>query len=161
MTEINSDTILSLIVDFFSKVPGSGIDDIVSAGNKCIFVDTSYSSVAKAEVDRIMKSDPSMVPPAVDGTELGDCDDYALQVKATLTSLRRTQNIIQGGDKSPPAIAIVVAEQHALTAFITGSEGNLSLVLADASVKSQPISDDPGDATELLKYNPIIKLIYF
>jgi hypothetical protein len=108
-----------------------------------------------------MKSHPLLVPPNLEGAEIADCDDFALQMKATLTALRRTENLAQGSDRSPPAIAIVVADQHALTAFITANGADLALALADASDPTRPISDAPDDATRLFKYEPAIQLIYF
>lgn len=157
--ELDEAALLRLVHRFFRRVPDSGIRTALHARRKTVVVDAYYLPVAKATVDRVMRSNPLLIP-AGSETEVSDCDDYALQVKATITSLRRQENLLEGRNEPPPAVGIVITGTHALTAFVGTQDGEPYLALADASRSERPIVTEPAAAVPILG-EPPVRLLYF
>ena len=156
---LSGEHVIVAIRDFFREVPSSGIRTKTQARLKSILVDEVYDLVTRATVDRVMRSNPLLIPAAPE-TELSDCDDFALHVKANITRLYRQENLASGASRPPPAIGIVVTGSHVLNAFLTSQEDGHTLALADASRQQRPIVVDPADAPPILGMLPV-RLLYF
>lgn len=150
-----------VVLTLFAQVPGSGLQNIQTAGNRLCFVDNAYSPVSFAEVDRVVRSNPLLVPPSGGADELSDCDDYALQVKSILTTLKRQQNVGAAEPDAPPAIGIIISEIHAVSGFVSAGNAGLKLALIDASRPDRPVVDAPDQVADLLLGRPGIRLVYF
>jgi len=159
--DLTPESVKSLIFGFFSKIEYSGIESVDQANDIACLVDDVYTTVKQSEVIGTIKASPLLVGVAesLDGTELFDCDDYALQLKASLTALYRTKR--KTDDRiQPPAIGIIVSKSHALNVVICESTDNKpSLFLIDPSVKYPKLMSDPDSAATLLQTLPVV-LIY-
>ena len=158
---IAPERIRELVLALFARVPGSGLQGRTPAGERLLFVDRAYSPVSPAEIRRIAKANPLRTRPGAAVDELTDCDDYALQIKSVLTTLRRRRRHKPRAPDAPPAIGIVIAENHAVNAFVSATPAGLKLALMDASRSDRPIVTAPEDVAGLLLDQPAIRLVYF
>lgn len=160
--QISKDKIPRLVSDFFKKIPDSGINSITSARQKSVLVDNTYSLVFKNEIQNIIRTNPLIVPPIENhvNLEISDCDDYALQLKASLTALYRQNMINSGKIIMPPAIGIVITQNHAINIVLCrGSENSSKIFLIDPNEKNPVLTDDSEESASLLKTLPI-RLLY-
>lgn len=159
--KMDAETVFNAVVKLLSAIPGSGVHDIPSGRDVTIMADESYSTVTRAQVVRMMKSNPLLSPANLDpGDELADCDDFAMQLKAALTARARQDNLASGSYHPPPAIGIIFSMNHALSVFVgLDSNGNPTAMLVDASRREQPITGEPTEAGTLLKKMPV-RFIY-
>lgn len=158
---IAPERIRDLVLALFARVPGSGLQGRGPACEKLCFVDNAYSPVSQAEVRRIAAANPLQTPLTDFDDELTDCDDYALQIKSVLTTLRRRKRRRPDAPCAPPAIGIIIAEAHAINAFVSATPSGLQLSLIDASRPDQPIVTAAEDVAGLLLDQPAVRLIYF
>jgi hypothetical protein len=160
--QISKDRAPRLILDFFKEIPGSGIRSISFAKRKSVIVDNAYDTVSKSEVKRIIETNPLIVPPIQSQTnlEIADCDDYALQLKASLTALNRQKMISTGTIVLPPAIGIVITQNHVVNLVICGNTADTTgIFLIDPSMQKPTLVNDPAESASLLKTLPV-KIIY-
>lgn len=159
--DVTNENLIQLIHDFFGVIPDCGIKNLTDARRISVIVDNSYSTLKKGEIISTLKSTPLLAGEAElsNNSELFDCDDYALQLKATLTGLYRTKRLLTGMI-APPAVGIVITQNHALNIVVCESNGaNPEIFLVDPSVKSPKLIGDPSASLELLKTLPV-SLIY-
>lgn len=162
MELVDAGRLQALVVDLFSRVPGSGLES-ASGQDRCILlVDNVYAPVTRTDVDRIARADPLLVPaPENAQGELDDCDDYALHMKAALTTLFRQRRAASAADFGPPAVGIVISEVHAVNAFVSMVNGDATLFLIDTSRPNRPVTKEPDQVAALLLQRPAVRLIYF
>lgn len=156
--EITKESIPNMLRDFFKTIPDSGITTITHAMKRSIVVDNKYSPVSQKEILGIIKSNPLLVASSlVDANdELIDCDDYALQLKALATTLYRQRMLSGSVTLFPPAIGIIITQNHALNLVVTESkESNPELSLIDPSEKSPRFLNNPAQCAQALKILPI------
>lgn len=159
--EISKDSLIPLVRDFFSAIPDSGIKTIPDAERISTLADNSYSALQKSDIVSTLKSNPLLVSAAEssNNSELFDCDDYALQLKASLTGLFRTKRL-SNKIIAPPAVGIIITQNHALNiVFCESSNASPELFLVDPSLKSPKLVSESPAASNLLKTLPV-KLIY-
>lgn len=159
--EISKDSLIPLIRDFFRVLPDSGIKTLVDAQRVSTLVDNSYAALKKSDIISTLKSNPLLVGAAepTNESELFDCDDYALQLKASLTGLYRTKRLLNE-IISPPAVGIVVTQNHALNIVFCESGNALpECFLVDPSQKSPKLVNESSASSNLLKTLPV-SLIY-
>jgi len=159
--DVLKDNLIPLIRDFFNAIPDCGIKTLTDVRRVSVLVDNSYSSLKKAEIISMINSSPLLVGAAEMSTdsELFDCDDYALQLKASLTALFRTKRLLTG-TIAPPAVGIVITQKHALNIVICeSSNAKPEIFLVDPSLKSPKMVSDSSASSELLKTLPV-SLIY-
>ena len=158
--EITKEALPMVFRDFFKMVPDSGITSISNARRRSVIVDNKYSAVTRNEILEIIKTNPLLVPNTQpnETNELNDCDDYALQLKALTTALYR-QRMLAGEVLFPPAVGIVVTQNHALNLVITASQKELELSIIDPSETNPTFLNDPAQCQQVLKTLPI-SIIY-
>lgn len=159
--EISKDSLIPLIRDFFSAIPSSGIVTLPDTRRISALVDNSYSALKKSDIIGTLKSNPLLAGAAesFNDSELFDCDDYALQLKASLTGLFRTRRL-SIKTISPPAVGIVITQNHALNiVFCESSNASPELFLVDPSLKSPKLVSESSASSNLLKTLPV-SLIY-
>lgn len=157
--DINSDDFLGLIKDFFKDIPDSGIRTLPQADKICRMVDNVYSLVSIDDVNSMIKYHPLLHDNTIpDNAEILDCDDFALQLKAALTAFCRTKTV-NGDIMKPPAIAIVITQNHALNLFLSNVNDEKQIFLIDPSLKTPVPVSEIDMATTLLKTLPLT-LIY-
>ena len=160
--EITKDSLPTLIRDFFNKIPDSGIKSISSARRRSVVVDNLYTSVKETELFEAIRSNPLLVPrlPLNANNELIDCDDYALQLKASITALYRQKMLVTNISIFPPAVGIVITQNHALNIAICESEGGgPEVFIIDPSESSPILMNDPKVSAKALKILPV-NMIY-
>jgi len=160
--EISREVIPRLILNFFNLIPDSGIQEIDVAEARSLRVDNSYKTVSKSEVKRVIETNPLIVPPIQNQTnpDIADCDDYALQLKASLTALNRQKMISTGKIILPPAIGIVITQNHVVNLVICGNTADtIGVFLIDPSMQKPKLVDDPDESALLLKTLPV-RIIY-
>lgn len=156
--EISKDSLPKLIRDFFKKIPDSGIKSISNARRRSVIVDNIYSTTSQAELLGVIKTNPLLVPYSQrsDNNELVDCDDFALQLKASITALYRQKMLTTNLPIFPPAVGIVVSQNHALNLMISNTEtGSIEIYLIDPSSDSPTFINDAEQSAEALKMLPI------
>jgi len=159
--DVSNDSLIPLLLDFFKAIPDCGIRDLADIKRVSILVDNTYSSLKKAEVMSMLKSNLLLIgeAEAIDNSELFDCDDYALQLKASLTALYRTKRL-QTETVSPPAVGIVITQNHAVNIVLCeSSTSELEILLVDPSIKTPKMVSDASASAQLLRTLPI-SLIY-
>lgn len=160
--ELRKDILPKLIRDFFKKIPDSGIKSLTDARKRTIIVDNMYSTTSQTELLEVIRANPLLVPGAQrnEDDELVDCDDYALQLKTSITALYRQKKIATNEQIYPPAVGIVISQNHALNLMILESEtGSGEIYLIDPSSDSPTFTNDPEQSAQVLKLLPI-KSIY-
>lgn len=159
--DVSKDQLIPFIRDFFSAISDCGIRNLADTRRVSVLVDNTYVALRKSEIMSMLKSSPLLVGAAerLDNSELFDCDDYALQLKASLTALFRAKRLLDD-TIAPPAIGIVITQNHALNIVLCGSsDSDLAIFLVDPSLKSPQLVNDPTASSGLLKTLPIT-LIY-
>jgi hypothetical protein len=160
--EIMKDSLPKIIRDFFKKIPDSGIQSIPDAIERSVIVDNIYSTTNQTELLGIISANPLLVPhdQMSANIELLDCDDYALQLKASITALYRQKMVATNSPIYPPAVGIVITQNHALNLMISETEtGSREVYLIDPSSDSPTFINDPEQSAQALKMLPI-KMIY-
>ena len=161
--DVSKKDLPSLIANFFCQIKNCGIKNQREALIKSTLVDNSYSVLKKTDIANMLKSNLLLIGQAESliNSDLFDCDDYALQLKSSLTALFRTQRLLSSNSSIfPPAVGIVITQNHAINIVICESINNKPEVfLIDASLASPKLIDDPLDSARLLKTMPI-SLIY-
>ena len=156
--DISKDSVQRFIYTFFKTIPNSGIRTLNQAGRKSILVDNVYSCVAKTEIENILQTNPLLIPPIQnqENPEIADCDDYALQLKASLTVLYRQKMISTGQIIYPPAVGIVITQNHALNIVICESlPDSQGIYLVDPSMREPYLTENVEESVSLLKILPI------
>jgi hypothetical protein len=160
--EINKDSLPKLIRDFFKQIPDSGIKSLPDARKRTIIVDNKYITTSRTELLEVIRTNPLLVPGAQtnENDELTDCDDYALQLKTSITALYRQRKVTTNEQIYPPAVGVVLSQNHALNLVIIESEtGSSEIYLIDPSIDSPTFINEPGQIAQALKLLPI-KNIY-
>jgi hypothetical protein len=110
----------------------------------------------------VSQKERHIVPPIQNQTnpDIADGDDYALQLKASLTALNRQKMISTGKIILPPAIGIVITKNHVVNLIICGNTADtISVFLIDPSMQKPTLVNDPDESALLLKTLPV-KIIY-
>lgn len=162
--EISNETVAEALLAFFRSIPDCGIASKPDVFTRCRIVDNVYQPVKQQEVLEIIRTNPSMVlhAGASGSSELTDCDDYALQLKATLTGLYRNKLLAGEDVVFPPAIGIVLTQNHALNLIICESavsDHGVEVLLIDPSEAQPRFSSDPTSSQSALQTLPV-SLIY-
>ena len=158
--EITKEALPMMLRDFFKTIPDSGITTISNVRRRSVIVDNIYNTVSPDEILGIINSNPLLVTNSqlnVDN-ELSDCDDYALQLKALTTALYR-QRMLSDETLFPPAVGIIITQNHALNLVLTESDDGIRLSVIDPSETNPAFLDDPLQCQQALKVLPI-SLIY-
>lgn len=160
--QISREVIPRLILNFFNEIPDSGIQEIDVAEARSLRVDNAYKTVSKSEVKRVIETNPLIVPPIQNqpNPDIADCDDYALQLKASLTALNRQKMISTGKIILPPAIGIVITQDHVINLVICGNTADtIGVFLIDPSMQKPKLVNEPDESALLLKTLPV-RIIY-
>ena len=159
--KMDAETAFQAVVNLLAAIPASGVQDLPAGRQVTIMADEEYSTVTRTQIKGTMSTHPLLSPANVkEGDELADCDDFAMQLKAALTARARQDNQTSGIYNPPPAIGIIFSMDHALSVFVTmDGNGGIVAMLADATAPDQPITNDPAEATKLLKTLPV-RFIY-
>ncbi len=156
MADISPATVRSLITDFFSRIDGSGIRTQEDTNKRAMLADDSYSPITKSEILEIAKTHPLMVMPELEGMDIADCDDYALQLKAAATALYRSRAVAAGTACMPPAVGMLFSQDHVVNFFISRDDaGKPVLWVIDTSVKDRPVTSNADDAMSLCGTFPL------
>lgn len=161
MTDVPKGKLIPLLCDFFKAIPYCGITDLALTEEFSVLVDDVYCTLKKTEIMSMLNSSPLLVGSAEisDNSDLFDCDDYALQLKASLTALFRAKRLL-ADTIYPPAIGIVITQNHALNIVLCESNNSdLEIFLVDASLDTPKMVSNPSASSVLLRTLPI-KLIY-
>jgi hypothetical protein len=160
MSTISPDAIRACILDFFSSLGACEISTMADVRIKVMLVDDVYSPISRDEILALLRGNPLPAPAGDAKTQITDCDDYALQLKGAAVKLFRQRYCTGAGQPAPPAVAIVISQNHALNLFIEqDAQGANRIWLIDASAPELPITHDPAKAARMLK-KPPVKLIY-
>lgn len=158
---LSNDDIYPLLRDFFKKIPDSGIKTLPNLHKLSRVVDNNYSIITKSEVINTIKTNPLFIinNSLPKNAEIADCDDYALQLKSAITSLYRAKSKI-GNVLAPPAVGIVITQDHAVNIVICQTtENSYEVLLIDPSNDSPQFVSDVESLLTVLKKLPI-SLIY-
>lgn len=127
---------------------------------KVMLLDDCYSPISRDEILTLAKRNPLPALPCAAKTQITDCDDYALQLKAVAAALYRQLSFAGRAEPVPPAVAIVISQNHAVNIFIEqDAQGKNSIWVIDTSTPGLPITNDPAQAARMMK-KPPVKLIY-
>jgi hypothetical protein len=160
MATVSPDAIRECILKFFSSIGACEISTMVDARIKVMLVDDWYSPISRAEILTLASGNPMLAPPGAAKTQITDCDDYALQLKDAAVKMFRQRYCNGTGQPVPPAVAIVISQNHAVNLFIEqDAQGKNSIWFIDASTPGLPITHDPAQAAQMMK-KPPVKLIY-
>jgi hypothetical protein len=151
---------IDLILEFFSKIPGSGFGNRDDGAERICVSDHLYATVSRAEITRVNKTFPLSTTDETPRDELHDCDDYALHLKAMLMAVWRKGNR-KSASGSPPALGLLITETHALNIFVTSSGGKPKVMLCDVSNGKPIFAANASDATELMMHPPVVRWVYF
>jgi len=153
MADISSAKVREVISDFFSVIPGAAGDDLLK---KVVLVDDSYSPISRDELLALARGNLLKAPPGAPTTQITDCDDYALQLKAAANMVYRQRYFDGKAQPLPPAVAIVISQNHAVNFFIEqDSQGKNSLWFIDASAPALPPTNDPVQAAQMMRKPPV------
>lgn len=160
--DIPKKSLKKLLFEFFNEVPGSGISNIEQLSRHSLLADDVYSPVPFSVVRSIVETNPLFFhfPEPVHGTQIADCDDYALLVKSLVTAHVRQKFISTGKYKAPPAIGAVFSRTHVVNLMVgRNSQQKLSVRIFDVSDPQVPVADtltnDPIKAASLLGTLPL------
>lgn len=157
---VTSDEIPELLYRFFREIPETGLTTKSAVRKKSLIVDNLYSLVDKEILKSVVIGNPLLnFPASMQGQEVLDCDDYALQLKAAMNSLGR-QSVLSGELVYPPAVGMVITQNHALNIVVTKwGENGKRVFLIDTMVESPKLEANKDACRSLLKLMPI-KFIY-
>ena len=160
MADISPAAVRSLMADFFSSLGEYEVATMEDIQAKVVLVDDLYCTITADELRTFARGNPLMAPPGAAKTQITDCDDYALQLKASATAHYRQRFVAGTAAAVSPAVAIVISGNHALNLFIEQNEqGKNSICFIDASSPDLPTTSDPVQAAQMMKQPPV-KLIY-
>ena len=162
MAIISPDAIRERLLEFFSSLGACEIATMVDLKIKVMLVDDCYSPISREEILTLARGNPLLAPPGAAKTQITDCDDYALQLKRCGSTPCIARAVITTAEAAPvpPAVAIVISQNHAVNLFIEqDGQGKNSIWFIDASTPELPITNDPAQAARMMK-KPPVKLIY-
>jgi hypothetical protein len=160
MAAISPDAIRECILKFFSSISPCEISTMVDVKIKVMLVDDWYSPISRDEILTLARENPMLAPPCAAATQITDCDDYALQLKDGAVNMFRQRYCSGTGQPVPPAVAIVISQNHAVNLFIEQDvQGRNSIWFIDAGTPGPHITHDPSQAAQMMK-KPPVKLIY-
>ncbi len=164
--ELDRLALRDLLFGFFKKVPDSGISKMEQFTRRSLLADDVYSLVAFATVKSIVETNPLMFhfPAPVHGSQIADCDDYALLVKSLVTAHVRQKYLSTGNYQAPPAIGAVFSRSHVVNVMAgRNARHKLTVKVFDVSNPEVPFADtqteDPVEAAALFGTLPL-KWIY-
>lgn len=160
MTTISPEAIRQHILEFFSSLGGCEMTTMADVRIKVILVDDVYRPISHAELCTLARHSLVRAKPGVAKTQITDCDDSAMQLKSEANALYRESYFSGRTAPVPPAVAIVISQNHAVNLFIEqDSQGKNSIWFIDASTPELLLTNDPAQAAQMLK-KPPVKLIY-
>jgi hypothetical protein len=160
MADISPAAVRSLIADFFSSLVDYEITTMEDVKTKVMLVDDSYSPISGDELRSFARGNPLMAQPGGAKTQITDCDDYALQLKAAATVQYRQRYFSGTASPLPPAVAIVISQNHVVNLFVEqDGQGKNSIWFIDASTPDMQTTNDPAQAVQMMK-KPPVTLIY-
>ena len=155
MSDISAEAINSLIFEFFSSLEDYQMSSMEDLDTKVMLLDDSYGPVSREDMLAIAKDNPLKLPLKSQKTDLTDCDDYALQLKAIATARARQLYIVGEARPLPPAVGIVICNEHVINMFVEqGSDGAHSICFMDASTPGAPLATAPEEAARIMKKPP-------
>ena len=164
--EIDRNVLRDLLFEFFKKVPDSGISKIEHFTRRSLLADDAYSPVAFATVKSIVETNPLLFhfPAPVHGSQIADCDDYAMLVKSLLTAHVRQKYLSTGNYQAPPALGAIFSRSHVVNVMVgRNAQHRLTVKVFDVSNPQVPFADtqteDPIKAAALFGTLPL-KWIY-
>jgi hypothetical protein len=158
---VTNDEIPGLLHRYFREIPEAGFSSLTAVRKKSLIVDNVYELVDKDTLNSVVVANPLLSYPAnMQGQEVLDCDDYSLQLKASMNSLNR-QRVLAGQATYPPAVGMVITQNHALNVIISrwGESGKRVFVI-DTMLESPKLVSNKDECRTLLKLMPI-KFVYF
>lgn len=157
---VTSDELPDLLYRFFREIPETGLTSKSAVRKKSLIVDNVYDLVNKEILRSVVIGNPLLsFPVAMQGQEVLDCDDYALQLKAAMNSLGRNR-MLSGETVYPPAVGMVITQNHALNIVVTKwGESGKRVFLIDTMEESPKLESNKDACRSLLKLMPI-KFIY-
>jgi hypothetical protein len=160
MVTLSPDAIRQSLLGFFSSLGACEIATMADLKIKAMLVDDWYSPISKEEILTLARCNLLLAKPAAAKTQITDCDDFAMQLKSEAHALYRRSCFTGTAAPVPPAVAIVISQNHAVNLFIEQDDkGKNSIWCIDASRPELSITNDPAQAARLLK-KPPVKLIY-
>lgn len=160
MADISPAAVRSLIADFFSSIGECEINTMADVKIKVMLVDDTYSPISGKDILSLARDNPLKLQPGAPKTQITDCDDYALHLKDTAAKTFRQRYYNGTGHPVPPAVAIVISQNHAVNLFIEqDAQGKNSIRFLDTSTPELSITHVPAQALRMMKQPPV-KLIY-
>ena len=160
MAIISPDAIRQSLLGFFSSLGAYEIATMADLKIKVMLVDDCYTPIAKEEILTLARCNLLLSQPAAVKTQLTDCDDSAMQLKSEANALYRHSTYAGTAAPVPPAVAIVISQNHAVNLFIDQDDkGKNSIWCIDASKPELSVTKDPAQAARMMK-KPPVKLIY-
>jgi hypothetical protein len=164
--EIAKDALRDMLFDFFKEVPDSGILQLQHFTRRSLLADDAYSPVSVATLKSIIQTNPHMFhfQEPVHGSQIADCDDYAMLIKSLMTAYVRQKYLSTGNYQAPPAIGAVFSRSHVVNVMVgRNAEQKLTVKVFDVSNPQVPytdtLTDDPEQAAALFGTLPL-KWIY-
>lgn len=157
---VTNDEIPGLLYRFFREITETGFNSLTAVRKNILIVDNAYQLVDKDLLRSVIIANPLLnFPATMQGQEVLDCDDYALQLKTSMNSLNR-QSILSGQAAYPPAIGMVITQNHALNVVISKwGENGKRVFLIDTMSESPKLVSNKDECRSLLKLMPI-KFVY-
>jgi hypothetical protein len=160
MADLSPAAIRSLIADFFSTIGECEIVTLFDVKVKVMLVDECYRPISRDEMLDLARANPLEPQPDAATRQLADCDEYALHLKDMAAAQYRQHSRGGAGQPLPPAVAIVMSQNHAVNLFIEqGAGGKYSIWFIDASRPDLPTTNTPAQVVHMIKQPPV-KLIY-
>jgi hypothetical protein len=156
--ELKKDKIYKLLRDFFQRISGSGIKIIPDVYGRSVLADDVYNTVTQQEVMASINSNPLLVPnhSLSANEELFDCDDRALQLKASMMALYRQRALASNNRGYPPAIGMVFSMSHVLNIVVCeAANDGFEVFLIDPSQSSPAFINEPEQSAKALGTLPI------
>ena len=162
MVVFDRDVLKSLLLDFFRQDKWFGINAVSQINTITICVDENYCPIPKKIISDVISGNPQLFsysPDIVEG-EFFDCDDFALQLKATVTSNLRLRGLLNKKVVYPPAIGFILDQYHAINFFISQKkQDDLVVNIIDTSKPNAKPVENAVDAKDLFNTMPM-RLIY-
>lgn len=139
--------------------------EISTFRQKIVMVDNFYRAVDSDDMSAVIQANPLLQhPPTYNDSrrshELSDCDDFALQFKASITSLYRHRALYTEEVIPPPAVGILLSKNHALNIiYAKAPTGELGVFMIDTMLESKaPVNDTESCAAIMRRTG--LKMIY-
>lgn len=160
---ISKEELFQVFLQFFSSI---GFHREASTlRQKLVMVDNFYRAVDGDDMSAAIQSNPLLQhPPRSTGSsrslELSDCDDFALQFKASITSLYRHRALYTEEVIPPPAVGILLSKNHALNIiYAKPPNGELGVFMIDTMLENKsPVNDTESCAAIMRRTG--LKMIY-